>query len=730
MNITNYSEAKEFISTMTEIDFETSFSIAQTCSKLLRDPTQELYGREIVIRMEDSWERIDNRTHSLWNDLCESAGLYPYLITDLLSGSSVLRHECHSSRYLEDIYFHAEQNQVSLDLQSRRSVVLSAPTSYGKSLLIEEIIASKVYQNIVVVQPTIALLDETRKKLLRYSADYRVIVSTNRDPSNELRNVFLFTPERVIEYEHFPEIEFFVIDEFYKLSLDRKDERGVILNQALNKLLGFTSCFYFLGPNVTGVPKEFQDMYEFQWIDTDFATVAVNEYPMIITSTKAKQQNELQLFNLLASLNDPTVIYCRSQRRTMDLTESFISYLEENSLQNKFATSDNDDITEWIRLNIHDKWILNSALQHSIAFHHGSLPRHLGSSIVDAFNNNAIRYLFCTSTLIEGVNTVARNVILFDKMKGKRGIDYFDYRNIAGRSGRMSQYFIGHVYNFHAQPEEEHLDVDIPLITQDAAPLELLIQIDKSQLKESSVEKLRDFDNLDTELRTAIKSNSGLPVQGQIDLVTEIEQKLPTLRHELQWGGPSPTYDQLLTVIDLAWKHLRSTIHAESYVRSAKQLAYLAFNFARIRSVSALIQEDLRSQYWTEREPDINKRVNIVVPRMLDIARHWFDFKLPKLLSAVSILSNYVLHKHNYPEVNYMFFANVLERGNFPPNVSMLLDYNVPPSAVVKLSKYINPDASSEDIINMLETSDLRSFGLIPYEINKINFIIHSSKGA
>jgi replicative superfamily II helicase len=40
----------------------------------------------------------------------------------------------------------------------------SAPTSFGKSLLIEEIVASKKYKNIIIIQPTLALLDETRKK--------------------------------------------------------------------------------------------------------------------------------------------------------------------------------------------------------------------------------------------------------------------------------------------------------------------------------------------------------------------------------------------------------------------------------------------------------------------------------------------------------------------------------------------------------------------------------------
>jgi len=721
MNFLNSNDVREYLSKTAEIDFNISFSLAQACSKLLRDPLTENIGREIVIRIKACLDKVDNRTYPIWNDLCESAGLYPYLETALLKGSSVIRHEFHSSKYLKDIYFHEEQNKVSLELQSKNSVILSAPTSFGKSLLIEDIIASKSYNNIVVVQPTLALLDETRKKLLNYYDDYKIIVSTRQLPSDTLRNVFLFTPERVVEYENFPNIDFFVIDEFYKLSPGRKDDRGVILNHALNKLLHFTTLFYFLGPNVASVPAEFHDTFCFKWIDTNFSTVAVDEYPMTLTSPRDKTFNELRLFKLLTLFDEPTMIYCRSPQRTTELSEGFLQYLEDSNQANSHSTSDNDDIAQWIGINIHDRWILKSALHNSLAFHHGSLPRHLGSSIIDSFNNGRLQYLFCTSTIIEGVNTAAKNVVIFDKMKGRKRLDYFDYRNIAGRSGRMAQYFIGRVYNFHIQPDEKGVDVDIPLITQEHAPLELLIQIEKSQLKPSSVQRLAEFDNLDNELQSAIKKNSGLPVQGQIDLVNEIEQNMPALHPLLQWSSPFPSYYQLRATLDLAWRHLQSG--AEHNIGSANQLTYLAFNYAHVHSISALINEALKGQFWADREPNFDKRVNKVVFGMLDISRHWFDFRLPKLLSAISTLQHYVFFKHGYSQGDYSFFANILEYGNFSPNVAMLLDYNVPPSAVVKISRHVDPEASQEDVLVMLAQSELEEFGLIPYEINKINAI-------
>lgn len=139
------------------------------------------------------------------------------------------------------------------------------------------------------------------------------------------------------------------------------------------------------------------------------------------------------------------------------------------------------------------RWSLISALNYGVAFHHGALPRHLGSSIVDAFNHNSIRWLFCTSTLIEGVNTSAKNVILYDRDKGKKRIDFFDYKNIAGRSGRMKQHFIGNVYRFEKQPDQMDLFVDIPLFNQDNAPLEILVALEENELENNSKERLQKF---------------------------------------------------------------------------------------------------------------------------------------------------------------------------------------------------------------------------------------------
>ena len=204
------TEVPKFLSESARVSYDDSFELARICAIGLRNPKTEHTARDVAIRMLDSWEKIDKKTYHLWNDLIEAAGLYPYVRRNMLSSSAAIRYEFHKSSHLPEVYFHEEQNALALELLNNRSVVLSAPTSFGKSLLIEELIASRKYSNIVIIQPTLALLDETRKKLHKYRNVYNIIVSTTQKPEKERGNIFLFTAERVVDYRHFTKVDFFI----------------------------------------------------------------------------------------------------------------------------------------------------------------------------------------------------------------------------------------------------------------------------------------------------------------------------------------------------------------------------------------------------------------------------------------------------------------------------------------------------------------------------------------
>ena len=89
-----FKEARELLNSKKDknemLTYNEAFDLAILCSRFLRINPNE--GREIVIRMQDVWNLIPDNTHLIWNDLTESAGLYPYVDPFYLSKSALIRY--------------------------------------------------------------------------------------------------------------------------------------------------------------------------------------------------------------------------------------------------------------------------------------------------------------------------------------------------------------------------------------------------------------------------------------------------------------------------------------------------------------------------------------------------------------------------------------------------------------------------------------------------------------
>ena len=113
--------------------------------------------------------------------------------------------------------------------ENNQKLFLSAPTSFGKTFLLKQIIYNnyKKYNNIVIVLPTVALLMEVTEDLNLFLKQsklfYHIHNSIYRDLEISEKNIFVLTPERVLRMlAIFPDItvDFFFYDEIYKIDED------------------------------------------------------------------------------------------------------------------------------------------------------------------------------------------------------------------------------------------------------------------------------------------------------------------------------------------------------------------------------------------------------------------------------------------------------------------------------------------------------------------------------
>lgn len=712
-----------------KLSLNDSFKLAQICSSLIKENNIE--ANNIVVRVLNSWNNIDDQTRDIWADIIESIGFYPYLNNDFISNhfnnfSGEIRKGRHQSNSIKGKFLHEGQFDLLEILNGDKNLIVSAPTSFGKSLIIEEIIASNKYKNIVVIQPTLALLDETRRKLLKYKDDYKIIVRTSQEPSDEKGNVFLFTAERVNEYPLFPQIEFLVIDEFYKLSGIRDDERSSSLNNAFHYLLKkFNPKFYLLGPNVNKISNGFVDKYNAIFYKTDYSLVG-NEVINIFENYKQdfgerkekKLFKEKILFELLLKLKEEqTIIYCSSPSRVRYLAKAYSNFLIDKNW-NKTG-SDQIPLIEWIIENIEFGWSLTNYLENGIGIHDGALQKHITTSIIDYFNESKLKWLFCTSTIIEGVNTNAKNIIYFDSKKGlNTKIDFFDYSNIKGRAGRMMKHYVGVIYNFNKPPKNESVIIDIPFFEQNPIKDEVLIQLEESEIINKDTLQYKKISEISIEEKNLIKRN-GVKVHGQKSIIDKLRADIIN-NYELIYWNKKPTYNQLYYALSLCWEFLLVEGETTNPV-TLKLLVNRTFNYGINQNIKSLVLENFQYKQIKFSNIDSTTNMDDAIRETFQLMKHWFQYKVPKWLSVLNELQKFVCNERGLKAGNYLYYSNLIENDFLRENSALLLEYGIPNSAIRKLEKFIPIDISQDNVLDYIRENKLfNKSSLIQYEVLKI----------
>lgn len=350
-----------------------------------------------------------------------------------------------------NISLHPEQRNVLGLIEENRGLIFSAPTSFGKTFIVFEYICRMQPHNVVMIVPTLALIDEYKRKIIRQYkekfSDYNIYLSIDPEKIYDFskKNIFIVTHDRVIDESVatlFESIDFLIIDEVYKLQKDSSNNRVLILNIAYYNMVKRSEKYVLLAPFISGVENldKLDDIPAFY--STNFSPV-VNDVK-IYNIIDEKERN-VYTDRILTSIppQDNTLIYFP----TVVAIDKFIEqvHIQDQSLE----LDDNPilkDFVSWARREVHPQWSIIKALEKGFLFHHGQLPLGIRMLELSLFNNPDSRFsrLICTSTLLEGVNTSAKNIIITKPCRSyNKTFDAFDFYNLVGRTGRLYQHYLG-----------------------------------------------------------------------------------------------------------------------------------------------------------------------------------------------------------------------------------------------------------------------------------------------
>lgn len=277
-----------------------------------------------------------------------------------------------------------DQKELFELFKKHKRLIVSAPTSFGKSRIIEEIILHSNYSNIAIVQPTIALLNETYGRFRKIGGltKYNLINSLTflNTTFGDSGNIFILTPEKMdllLDQVTGIKIDFFVMDEIYKIQDD--PDRKQVFTHCLYKLSKQDCDFYLIGPYFEDFSKRFLEKtqaifkkfnVEVVQRDTlDLSTFRVGEeYNIANKSFINRKDKDINLRNIVSAIPGQTLIYVGDIRSV----ESRAKYLAKYVVQRT-----QNDLIEYIKDNVAEDWSLVQCLEKRIAFHHSAIPKYI-----------------------------------------------------------------------------------------------------------------------------------------------------------------------------------------------------------------------------------------------------------------------------------------------------------------------------------------------------------------
>lgn len=657
--------------------------IFEECAQInsLIENSNKAEARSKVINLLDKLQRDRNEYTPLVNHVIREVGLFPYIDPKTALWEDQVVVEAFKANVGDDapITLHSAQSHVLKRLLLGENIAVSAPTSFGKSFIVDAFIAIRKPENVIIIVPTIALADETRRRIEhKFSHYYKIITTT--DATIAERNIFIFPQERSFAYlGKLSKIDMLIVDEFYKASSMFDDDRSSSLLSAIIELGKISRQKYYLAPNIHNIADNvFTQGMQFMRL-TDFKTVitkAARTYEKRKNGENIDEFKKKHLVNILQNNKSKTLIYAGSYSNINKVSGILADNLskKETSLLNNFK--------EWLTINYGKSFSLCQLSERGIGVHNGKMHRALSQIQVKLFEcNDGLDTIISTSSIIEGVNTQAEQVIVWSNKNGSHKFDYFTYRNIIGRAGRMFKYFVGKVYLLEEPPVQENttLTIDFPAdVTESLDSEDPGIEINQEQ--NDHIKEYESFmsDALGAENFTQLRK---MPIFKSFDQRL-LKLLIEKLKNDPHWPKG---YSALATTNTYNWREPILDV-----------VNLLGDNMAKLIKIAIWKMPD----NWTRSIADIYSGLTDISYEDLFSAERYLSYNLCSTLSMMNLLKK----SYNPTSPDISLFIGKAANAFLPKLVYQLEEYGMPRmiSRKIQDSGLINLEDDSVEISDII----------------------------
>ncbi len=349
-------------------------------------------------------------------------------------------------------------------------------------------------------------------------------------------------------------------------------------------------------------------------------------------------------------------------------------------------------LKQFISDTVHKDYSLINALEKGIGFHHSKMPQHARAIVEKAFASKILNTVVSTTTLMQGINLPAKNIIIRNPRVGKdEQLTGYEFTNLKGRAGRLMQDFVGRAFIID---EKQCTDASITL--------------DVSQQKELNLGYSKRFEKEKDTIINTLENNIPPTKVADNDIVVYIRNMC--LKYEKQ------ALKRIKEVgIDITENTIDKTIEHLSQLTIPKSICFNNFYW------DPILLDSMYTSFVNNQWSSIPKTVigcanelHALMLKMYSFAPRYFDRYIdiaPVNDSAIGKLLSLSIYAENYGSGKPL--RDVINPPTYPITNSEDIDERIKDihtKVVYNIPKLLRPIFNINDTINNQNKSHVLSF--------------------
>lgn len=370
-------------------------------------------------------------------------------------------------------YYNRGQLSLLNEMEDNQKLFISAPTSFGKTSLIIDLIVenNKQFKNILMILPTNSLIEELFLKFNKVNHKHALNYHISTQPKFLARtnNLLILTPEKYLvlaEEKNMNIFNLIIMDEAYKIVdfdnktisdfINRRSYRfrkvADMIAQSEAKVLYLSPYTYKMNSSMNDFLNKYSinhitrriDYVSHEIIRLVYATDFTNIFGLGNYKTSCSIKEKVNLI-LNALGNEKSIVYVGKYSSAYGIVDSS---KKEFICSNERYILFLEHMKENYTIPGTPTWKVVEGLEKGIGIYISPLPRYIKKEIVYLYERGLLRTLIVTTAFTEGINTDAEHLIITTLVAGpnKNKLTELDLLNTIGRAGRFAKESIGKIY--------------------------------------------------------------------------------------------------------------------------------------------------------------------------------------------------------------------------------------------------------------------------------------------